>query len=182
MQAADRPDGSRRALSADRVHAVNRDLRQGECPASASDLSLEPQKDRVPRSFRLLAVESQVVIEGELGDFPRAKPLDDLLGSASPHPARRKRRESFGSVGGWSTATATLGASPASPPAPVTLAGRATEQEFEVTADGAVVSDRDFSWVEVEVCEHRYVEGEGCPVCDSDGESFESHGSYSDSF
>jgi len=59
-------------------------------------------------------------------------------------------------------------------PGTVTLAGRATEQEFEVAADGPVVSDREFSHVEVEVesGDHGYVEGEGCPV---DGESFESY-------
>jgi hypothetical protein len=53
-------------------------------------------------------------------------------------------RSSFTSAGGWSTATATRRESCASPPA-TSLAGRATEQEFEVADDGSVVSDRGFS-------------------------------------
>ncbi|MBA2371428.1 MAG: hypothetical protein H0V71_07245 [Chloroflexi bacterium] len=47
----------------------------------------------------------------------------------------------------------------------VTLADRAIEQVFQVAADGSVVSDREFSRVEVEVCDYGYVEGD-CPVGD----------------
>lgn len=43
----------------------------------------------------------------------------------------------------------------------VTLTGRAIEQEFAVDGQG-IVSDREFSRVEVPVCEHGFVEGEGC--------------------
>lgn len=90
MEPADRAYSSLHPLPPDWIPAVNRHLREGMRPTSASDLGLEPEEDGVPRPLRHPVVESQVMVERELGHRPKPQQPDDLFWRERPHPAGRR--------------------------------------------------------------------------------------------
>lgn len=65
------------------------DVRERKTPSPLADFPLQPKQHRVSRSFELLRVQRQIVIQRNTRDFARLQEGDRFLWSAGANPARR---------------------------------------------------------------------------------------------